>query len=190
MTVTTHAGMTGTLATPAEVGAKHIRWGFGLFVFGLVIGFVPLAHYMHGSFEHGGRGIPQECHAVVGLCVDVGGLCRAARQPRHDRYRSLLCRPGAGRCNDVGHERRTHGARAVRGRHHCGGCGRVRWLLRRRSRSGRTSTTLRSGMEYGPGSDCKPSASQSTSSASSTPTAASAGRRANIDDARLQQLGG
>ena len=103
MTVTTHAGMTGTLATPAEVGAKYIRWGLGLFVFGLVIGFVPLAHYMHGSFEHGGRGIPQERHAVVGLCVDAGGLCRAARQPGHDRYRSLLCRPCAGRCNDVGH---------------------------------------------------------------------------------------
>jgi hypothetical protein len=51
MTATTHAGMTGTLATPAEVGAKYIRWGLGLFVFGLVIGFLPLAHYMHGSFE-------------------------------------------------------------------------------------------------------------------------------------------
>ena len=38
-------------ATPAEVGAKYIRWGLRLFVFGLVFGFVPLAHYMHGSFE-------------------------------------------------------------------------------------------------------------------------------------------
>jgi hypothetical protein len=51
MTVTTHVGITGTTATPAEVGAKYIRWGFGLFIFGLVIGFVPMAHYMHGSFE-------------------------------------------------------------------------------------------------------------------------------------------
>jgi hypothetical protein len=51
MTVTTHAGMTGAVTTPAELGAKFIRWGFGLFVFGLVIGFVPMAHYMHGSFE-------------------------------------------------------------------------------------------------------------------------------------------
>jgi hypothetical protein len=33
MTLNTHAGMTGTAATPAEVGAKHIRWGLGLFVF-------------------------------------------------------------------------------------------------------------------------------------------------------------
>lgn len=51
MTATAHAGITDTLATPAEVGAKYIRWGFGLFVFGLVFGFVPIAHYMHGSFE-------------------------------------------------------------------------------------------------------------------------------------------
>jgi len=51
MTLDTHAGLAGTAATPAEVGAQHIRWGFGLFVFGLVIGFIPLAHYMHGSFE-------------------------------------------------------------------------------------------------------------------------------------------
>ena len=51
MTATMHAGMTGATATPAELGAKFMRWGFGLFVFGLVIGYVPMAHYMHGSFE-------------------------------------------------------------------------------------------------------------------------------------------
>ena len=51
MIVDTHAGMTGTGATPVEVGAKHIRWGLWLFIFGLVIDYVPLAHYMHGSFE-------------------------------------------------------------------------------------------------------------------------------------------
>ena len=55
MTADTHAGMTGAVATPAEVGAKYIRWGLGLFVFGLVIGFIPLAHYMHGSFEQVGE---------------------------------------------------------------------------------------------------------------------------------------
>jgi hypothetical protein len=51
MTVNAHVGMTDAVATPTEVGAKHIRWGLGLLVFGLVIGFVPLAHYMHGAFE-------------------------------------------------------------------------------------------------------------------------------------------
>ena len=51
MTVATHTGTTGAAATPAEVGAKFIRWGLGLFVFGLVIGYLPMAHYAHGSFE-------------------------------------------------------------------------------------------------------------------------------------------
>ena len=51
MTLDTHAGLTDAAATPAEVGATYIRWGLGLFVFGLVSGFIPLAHYMHGSFE-------------------------------------------------------------------------------------------------------------------------------------------
>jgi hypothetical protein len=51
MTAGTQAGLTGTIATPAEVGARYIRWGLGLFVFGLVIGFVPMAHYMHGAFD-------------------------------------------------------------------------------------------------------------------------------------------
>jgi hypothetical protein len=51
MTAAMDAGMTGATATPAELGAKFMRLGFGLFVFGLVIGYVPMAHYMHGSFE-------------------------------------------------------------------------------------------------------------------------------------------
>ena len=51
MTANIHIGITGAVETPAEVGTKYIRWGFGLFIFGLVIGFIPLAHYMHGSFE-------------------------------------------------------------------------------------------------------------------------------------------
>ncbi|HEY6375026.1 MAG TPA: hypothetical protein VIX90_05820 [Edaphobacter sp.] len=40
--------------TPAELGAKHIRWGLHMFVFGLVFGFIPLLHYMHGSMEQVG----------------------------------------------------------------------------------------------------------------------------------------
>ena len=51
MTANTHVSMTGAAATPAEVGAKFIRWGLGLFIFGLVIGYLQLAHYMHGAFE-------------------------------------------------------------------------------------------------------------------------------------------
>lgn len=51
MTAIIQERMTGAVETPAELGTKYIRWGFGLFIFGLVVGFIPLAHYMHGSFE-------------------------------------------------------------------------------------------------------------------------------------------
>ena len=51
MTAIIHEKKAGAIETAAELGAKYIRWGFGLFIFGLVVGFIPLAHYMHGSFE-------------------------------------------------------------------------------------------------------------------------------------------
>lgn len=103
MTATTHAGITGASATPANVGIKYIRWGFGLFVFGLVIGFVPLAHYMNGSYEE----VQPEFLRNVTLWW-VGHLrwrSTSHRLAGHDRDRSLLSRIGAGWCNDVGHER-------------------------------------------------------------------------------------
>jgi len=40
-----------TQATPIEVGGKYIRWGLSLFIFGLVIGYGPWLHYMHGALE-------------------------------------------------------------------------------------------------------------------------------------------
>ena len=43
--------MTSVEAMPVEIGAKYIRWGLGLFVFGLVIGYGPWLHYMHGALE-------------------------------------------------------------------------------------------------------------------------------------------
>jgi hypothetical protein len=55
----------------------------------------------------GAGAVPQERHAAVWLWVEVGGLCRTGQQPHHGRYRFSLCRPCAGRCNDVGHERET-----------------------------------------------------------------------------------
>jgi len=51
MTAIIQERMTGAAETPAELGSKYIRWGLGLFIFGLVFGFIPMAHYMHGSFE-------------------------------------------------------------------------------------------------------------------------------------------
>ena len=37
--------------TTIELGAKFVRRGLWLFVFGLVIGYGPWAHYMHGAME-------------------------------------------------------------------------------------------------------------------------------------------
>jgi hypothetical protein len=41
----------GMEGAPIEVGTKYVRWGLGLFVFGLVIGYGPWLHYMHGALE-------------------------------------------------------------------------------------------------------------------------------------------
>ena len=51
MTADIQLSVAEAVETPTELGAKYIRWGFGLFIFGLVVGFIPLAHYMHGWFE-------------------------------------------------------------------------------------------------------------------------------------------
>jgi len=37
--------------TPAALGGTYVRWGMWLFIFGLVIGYGPWLHYMHGAFE-------------------------------------------------------------------------------------------------------------------------------------------
>src|SRR5262245_22414741 len=47
----THMTMSAAAATPTDIGTKHIRWGLGLFIFGLVIGYGPWLHYMHGALE-------------------------------------------------------------------------------------------------------------------------------------------
>jgi hypothetical protein len=47
----THATLTGTAATPTGVGTRYVRWGLGLFIFGLVTGYGPWLHYMHGALE-------------------------------------------------------------------------------------------------------------------------------------------
>ena len=31
------------------LGINFIRWGLGLFIFGLIIGYSPLVHYLHGA---------------------------------------------------------------------------------------------------------------------------------------------
>ena len=60
---------------------SDIRWGLGLFIFGLVVGFIPLAHYMHGSFEPVGEAFLKNvtlwwgCAFTLAVYVaQVGGL--------------------------------------------------------------------------------------------------------------------
>jgi hypothetical protein len=38
-------------AEGAKLGAGFVRWGMGLFIFGLIVGYGPLLHYLHGAFE-------------------------------------------------------------------------------------------------------------------------------------------
>jgi len=35
--------------TSAELGSKFTRWGLGMFVLGFALGFIPIAHYIHGA---------------------------------------------------------------------------------------------------------------------------------------------
>ena len=81
MTTNVQAARMSAVETPIDVGAKHIRWGLGLFIFGLVIGFIPLLHYMHGSFEQVGEAFLKNvtlwwgCAFTLAVYVaQVGGL--------------------------------------------------------------------------------------------------------------------
>ena len=76
-------------ATPIEVGSKYIRWGLTLFIFGLVIGYGPWLHYMHGALEEVQRAflknvtlwfgcpwtLPTYVAQLGGLAMIVVGLC-------------------------------------------------------------------------------------------------------------------
>ena len=95
----------------------------------------------------------------------AGGVCRAGRQPRHDRYWSLLCRPCGGRRNDsvTDAERMapTLCAGGIIAEFVAGFAGYYAVLA--------VWPNFYYGpvrQEYGPGSGCKPSASRSTSPAS------------------------
>lgn len=37
------------VVTRSELGWRYIHWGLGLFITGFVVGFIPIAHYMHGA---------------------------------------------------------------------------------------------------------------------------------------------
>ena len=66
------------------LSAAFIRWGLGLFIFGLIIGYSPLVHYLHGVLEKMGER-PAECSPLVSV-----PLCGADRRAGHGRHRSSL----------------------------------------------------------------------------------------------------
>jgi hypothetical protein len=101
--------------TATELGLKYVRWGFWLFIFGLVIGYGPWAHYLHGAIEEvqppfmknvtlwwgcpwtlstyvaqlGGLGM-----VVVGLCYLVCGRGDPAVVTGGERAAPALCAAG------------------------------------------------------------------------------------------------
>src|SRR5277367_4169478 len=89
---TTQMTMTGAEVTPVEVGTKFIRWGLGLFIFGLVIGYGPWAHYVHGALAEVHEAflknvtlwfgcpwtLPTYVTQLCGLSMMVIGLCYLA----------------------------------------------------------------------------------------------------------------
>jgi hypothetical protein len=101
--------------TPTVLGSKYVRRGFWLFIFGLVIGYGPWAHYLHGAREEvqpaflksvtlwwgcpwtlatyvaqlGGLGM-----VVVGLCYLVCGRGDSAAVTWGERVALMLCAAG------------------------------------------------------------------------------------------------
>jgi hypothetical protein len=58
------------------LSAAFVRWGLGLFIFSLIIGYGPLVHYLHGALE-GRGGAPLENLALWLGCptaIQIGAL--------------------------------------------------------------------------------------------------------------------
>lgn len=98
--------------TTIELGSKFVRRGLWLFVFGLVIGYGPWAHYLHGSMEEVQPaflknvtlwwGCPWTLAAYVtqlgslamvifGLCYLVSGRTASGSATKADRFALQLC---------------------------------------------------------------------------------------------------
>ena len=78
--------------TVTMIGTKFIHWGLALFIFGIVIGYGPLAHYLHGAFEQTGEAF-LKCNALVRLPLDTVGLYRSSRVVGYGGNRMCLPTP-------------------------------------------------------------------------------------------------
>jgi len=58
------------------LGVAFIRWGLGLFIFGLIIGYSPLVHYLHGVLERMGETTLQNAALWLAspYAVQIGAL--------------------------------------------------------------------------------------------------------------------
>jgi len=58
------------------LGAAFIRWGLGLFIFGLVVGYAPLIHYLHSALvEMGQASLPNAALWLASpYAVQIGAL--------------------------------------------------------------------------------------------------------------------
>ena len=76
------------------LSAAFIRWGLGLFIFGLIIGYSPLVHYLHGVLEKMGETTLQNAALWLAspYAVQIGGL----GQPAPARWKLQLAPTGVG----------------------------------------------------------------------------------------------
>ncbi len=58
------------------LGVAFIRWGLGLFIFGLIVGYAPLVHYLHGALvEMGEASLPNAALWLTSpYAVQIGAL--------------------------------------------------------------------------------------------------------------------
>jgi hypothetical protein len=58
------------------LGIAFIRWGLGLFIFGLIVGYAPLVHYLHGALvEMGEASLPNAALWLTSpYAVQIGAL--------------------------------------------------------------------------------------------------------------------
>lgn len=76
-----------------QMGVKFIRWGLGLLIFGIFIGFDIIGHYRIGAQYNTGHMVHGERHLVVCLSVDARRLLSTRRIGGNDRARHHEHRP-------------------------------------------------------------------------------------------------
>ena len=82
-----------TVNAVTMIGAKFIHWGLALFIFGIVIGYGPLAHYLHGAFEQTGEAFLKNVTLWFGCPWTLSALYRSSRVVGYGGNRMCLLTP-------------------------------------------------------------------------------------------------